>query len=246
MPKAIWWVVIVVAVGLAAGCARESTNDAVERKAYVDAISAASFYNHPSHVSHQGRRCLARAYVGVIGVSGLREEVTPQRIRDHPDDTPSDWGIELDDEHGKSLYKEAKLCLDLRAPVLSFLAGNFPFTLVDAQVACLDENLEDGLLSTLALASLVQGPDMRLKEGPARAVYRLFNSCIGMQGYLVLTLTDDSTPEAIEGCLRLQINEDLSQRVWVEVFKSGRDGDPTGTEPIAELRQIADACSALS
>lgn len=76
---------------------------------YTDAI--VDVFEEENEMSAGAQRCLAAAYVDAIGVDGFRDAgVTPDDIRDDPEATPEELGIELDDDDLAALSEAALSC----------------------------------------------------------------------------------------------------------------------------------------
>lgn len=154
---------------VAAACADESDEtgggseaSAEERQEYVDAIVAISESDDEAFtVEH--RTCVAESFVDGFGVDEIvAAGVTPDDIRDDPDDGPGELGLEFSDEQAASFYDRLTGCMDVRALIMEAFGGD---DLSQESVDCLDENLSDDLIERFLIMGFTQG-DPGFEETP--------------------------------------------------------------------------------
>lgn len=101
------------ALVLVAGCGGDDDDDAAAASTsgddYVAAISEA--FGDDPEMSDEAMTCVAEAYVEVIGVERFEEAgISPQDIRDNPDKTPEEMGLELTEADTTQLAEIALRC----------------------------------------------------------------------------------------------------------------------------------------
>jgi hypothetical protein len=152
-------------VGLVGGCAAallvtgcggdssdggEQDGGRADRADYVDAI--AEVQQDPA-ASEEANRCLAEAFVDVVGVEALAEAVTPDEIRDDPDTPPAEHGIEVDVEQGSRFVDLLSECSDIRGLMLDSIA-------IDSGpdvAACYDDTMDDELFRRYVVSVMFHG-----------------------------------------------------------------------------------------
>ena len=76
---------------------------------YVEAISES--FGEDAGLNDEAKQCVAEAYVEAIGVEAFKDaDVSPDDIRDDPDATEEDLGLELDEEQVAKLSEAALKC----------------------------------------------------------------------------------------------------------------------------------------
>lgn len=116
---------VVAAALVLTACGDDDSSDGEQggrdRGAYVDAIT--DVQQDPAATDDENR-CLAEAFVDVVGVDQLVEEVTPEEIRDNPDTPPAEHGIEIDAEQGARFVELLGECTDVRGLMLDSIAAD--------------------------------------------------------------------------------------------------------------------------
>lgn len=154
-----------VLVVAAAGCGDDDGGgtgtsgggDAGLRQDYVDAIvETAGDGEVPFTV--EDRTCMAESFVDGLGVDAMDEAgVTPDDIRDDPDSSPSELGLEFSGEQAADFYDRLSGCMNVRALFLEAMGagGELP----DEAVACIDENVSDDLLERFFTVGFTEGDE---------------------------------------------------------------------------------------
>lgn len=96
---------------VAAGCGDDDDDDDASTSGddYVAAISDA--FEDDGEMTDEAKTCVAQAYVEVIGVERFQEAgISPQDIRDNPDKTPEELGLELTEADTTQLGEIALRC----------------------------------------------------------------------------------------------------------------------------------------
>jgi hypothetical protein len=94
---------------VAAGCGDGDGSGGSSAGDYVDAITDS--FGEEAGLNDEAKRCVAEAYVEVIGVEDFKDAgVSPQDIRDDPDASPEEMGLELDEEQVAELSEAALKC----------------------------------------------------------------------------------------------------------------------------------------
>lgn len=96
---------------VAAGCGDDDDGSDASTSGddYVAAISDA--FEDDGEMTDEAKTCVAQAYVEVIGVERFQEAgISPQDIRDNPDKTPEELGLELTEADTTQLGEIALRC----------------------------------------------------------------------------------------------------------------------------------------
>lgn len=122
-------------------------------QAYVDAIMETS--EGDETLSEDQNRCFAEAVVAGLGVEAFEAAgVTPDDIRENPDDSPTDLGLEFSEEQADGFWDAANTCVDVRELFLESMSQGQELT--DAQKTCLGEGLDEEFIKTMFLASFTE------------------------------------------------------------------------------------------
>lgn len=122
-------------------------------QAYVDAIMETGVDDET--LTEDQNRCFAEAVVTGLGVEAFEEAgVTPDDIRENPDDSPSDLGLEFSEEQADGFWDAANECVDVRELFLESMSQGQELT--DEQKACLAEGLDEEFIKTIFLASFTE------------------------------------------------------------------------------------------
>lgn len=120
------------------------------RQEYIDALVEASGDPADSGFDAAQVECLATAYVDAAGTEVLAAAVTPDELRESPDASPAELGIEFPEGAGDVFYEQVSQCTDLRAALLDGLSEG------DAEVdECLDAAVDDELIKDYMVAVLI-------------------------------------------------------------------------------------------
>lgn len=121
-----------------------------DRGAYVDAITEVQ--QDPA-ATEEENRCLAEAFVDVVGVDQLVEEVTPEEIRDSPETPPAEHGIEIDAEQGSRFVELLAECTDVRGLMLDSIAADSGPDVAE----CFDQAMSDELFERYVVSIMFHG-----------------------------------------------------------------------------------------
>jgi hypothetical protein len=121
-----------------------------DRETYVDALAGA--LDDPA-LDADARQCFAASLVDTIGVGTLADKVDVDEI--DADFSPTDFGIEIDQEQGDQFYDRLSDCVDVRALFIGSLSAGQE--LPEATLACLEDNIDDDLVKRIIVASFTQG-----------------------------------------------------------------------------------------
>jgi hypothetical protein len=135
---------------VAAGAACSDSEEGGDRDAYVQVL--ADSLDDPA-LDADARECFAGSLVDTIGVDQLSDKVPVDEI--DADFTPTEFGIEIDDQQGDEFYDRLNDCVDVRALFLQSLSAGQD--LPEATVSCLEENIDDSLVERIIVASFTQG-----------------------------------------------------------------------------------------
>lgn len=134
-------------------------------QAYVDAIMETSADDET--LSEDQNRCFAEAVVSGLGVEAFEEAgVTPDDIRENPDDSPSDLGIDFSEEQADSFWTAANTCVDVRGLFLESMSQGQELT--EEQKTCLAEGLDEEFIKTMFLASFTEDTESFDEETTAK------------------------------------------------------------------------------
>jgi hypothetical protein len=150
-------VVVLAMAAIGAACGdddggSESSSD--EGQEYVDAIVASS---DDSELTDEENECLARAFVDAVGVDELQDAVSPDEIRQNPESTPEDLGINLDEDQADAFWEDVNDCMDVRAAFVEGITEGE--NLSEETIGCLEDAIDDDLLKRIFLTSLIEGED---------------------------------------------------------------------------------------
>jgi hypothetical protein len=121
-----------------------------DREVYVDALAGA--LDDPA-LDADARQCFAASLVDTIGVGTLSDKVDVDEI--DADFSPTDFGIDIDQEQGDEFYDRLSECVDVRALFIGSLSAGQE--LPEATLACLEDNIDDDLVERIIVASFTQG-----------------------------------------------------------------------------------------
>jgi hypothetical protein len=121
-----------------------------DRETYVDALAGA--LDDPA-LDADARQCFAASLVDTIGVATLSDKVDVDEI--DADFSPTDFGIDIDQEQGDQFYDRLSDCVDVRALFIGSLSAGQE--LPEATLACLEDNIDDDLVKRIIVASFTQG-----------------------------------------------------------------------------------------
>lgn len=141
-------ILVVAAAGVGAAYFL-TQDDNGDRDGYIDAV--AFLVQDGSDLSESEARCLAETTVDVVGVDALEEVATPEEIRDNPDRSLTDHGIEIDSGQGSDFFDGMVGCLDVRQRFIDGFADDFDQSVAD----CVDAAVDDDLFRRVAVASFV-------------------------------------------------------------------------------------------
>lgn len=161
---------VVGSMGLAScgddGGGTSASPAAEERAAYVDAVVESS---GDESYSDEENRCVAEAYVDVIGLDELRGAAAPDEIRDSPDSGPYELGIELDEARATVLYDALNHCVDLRRSMIDRIVADEQAP--EVATACIEEQLDDDLVRDVMVLLITQGNDALAQPSGAGSRY---------------------------------------------------------------------------
>jgi hypothetical protein len=116
---------------------------------YVAAIMETS---EDSTITEEQNRCFAEAVVDGIGADGFEAAgVTPDDIRESPDQSPTDLGITFDDEMKERFWGAVNGCVDVREMFVESMAQGQEIT--DEQRTCLSDGLDEEFVKAMMLAA---------------------------------------------------------------------------------------------
>ena len=121
-----------------------------DREVYVDALAGA--LNDPA-LDADARQCFAASLVDTIGVGTLVDKVDVDEI--DADFSPTDFGIDIDQQQGDQFYDRLSDCVDVRALFIGSLSAGQE--LPAATLACLEDNIDDDLVERIIVASFTKG-----------------------------------------------------------------------------------------
>jgi hypothetical protein len=131
------------------------------RDQYIQAIVDATGTEPDAGFDEGAVQCLATAFVDAAGTDAMSDAVSPEELRDNPDVSPTELGIEFPDDAGDVFYDEFSSCADLRALILASLAQG------DAEVqSCLEDAVDDELIKDYTVALFIGGLQ---QDDPERA-----------------------------------------------------------------------------
>jgi hypothetical protein len=152
LPLALVGLLSLAACGGDDGGAEASSG--ADEAAYVDAIAATA--DETTFPGEQGR-CVAQALVDAVGVDELSDAVTPEEIRNNPDASFDEFGIEIGEDDAQALYDGITGCTDVRQALIGSLTAEQGLS-PEAQ-QCLAQAFDDALLRDAIVATLTGGDD---------------------------------------------------------------------------------------
>lgn len=202
-------------------------------------------------LSDDDAQCVGEAYVDVIGVDELEAVVTPDEIRESPDNDHDDWGIELTDEQGTEIYRGIVDCSpDAGAAFTAGVAQGVTEGLTeespDAASAIDQQCLADADpadLEGFMGAALAQGDDFTPNDAQATELVDWIGGCGDLrQLFLTGFASDPSIPAGVPECLGENLDDQFIQDFWRAAFTSAGDtesmeGSPLMTELEGALTQ---------
>jgi hypothetical protein len=115
-------------------------------------VAAIMETSEDSTITEEQNRCFAEAVVDGIGVDGFSEAgVTPDDIRESPDQSPTDLGITFDDEKKERFWAAVNECVNVREMLIESMGEGSEMT--DEQRACLTEGLDEEFVKAMMLAA---------------------------------------------------------------------------------------------
>jgi hypothetical protein len=171
---------VAVAVGLVlvlAACGGDDESGGGDlREQYVDAIALAE-EDQDTPFSGDDVRCYAEAVVDGIGVDALEAGTTPAEIEQAGAFDPVTAGIELTEEDAEAVVDGVSTCVDLREVFLDQLGAEGSAT--PEQIACVDEEVDDELLESFYVASLMSGDDGEAQATASVELQAAAMPCLG-------------------------------------------------------------------
>jgi hypothetical protein len=131
------------------------------RDQYIQAIVDATGTEPEAGFDEGAVQCLATAFVDAAGTDALSDAVSPEELRDNPDVSPTELGVEFPDNAGDVFYEEFNSCSDLRGLILASLSQGD----TDVQ-ACLEDAVDDELIKDYTVALFIGGLQ---EDDPERA-----------------------------------------------------------------------------
>lgn len=220
---------------------------------YAEAIAFASQQEDPGDESDiafspDAADCYGQAFVDVVGLDELEANVTPDEIRDNPQNNHDDWGIEVTQEQGVEIFRQLVDCqpevLEEFGTAMSEAMNEGTDTPIDVDVECLADVDPSAIEEFMGAAVAADSDDVDPTPEQARAVVDWIAGCADLKSVMIDALAAESgfPPEAI-ACLEEGLSDELVREIFVTGFTSAPGDDFEDTPAGEEFTEVISRCA---
>jgi len=229
----------------------DTEDDDPQREASIDAIATSAQSTDPSDsddtpMPQQMADCYAESFVDEVGVDELKGKVTPDEIREKPENDHTDWGIEVSEDQGRAIFRGILDCdPDMMREFGEAMAesmnegGDFDQA-VDPD--CFADTDPDDIEDFMA-AGFANGDELKPTEEQARSMIDWLDQCIDFKKAIIASIAaDDSIPDSAARCLNEKIDEDTLKDFMVAGVVAGDDADIENTPEGKAFTEVITTC----
>jgi hypothetical protein len=194
----------------------------------------------------QMAQCYAESFVDEVGIDALKEKVTPDEIRDKPENDHTDWDIEVSEDQGRAIFRGIVDCdPDMMQEFGEAMAesmndeGDFNQA-VDAE--CFAKTDPDDIEDFMA-AGFAGGDELQPTEEQARSMIDWLDKCIDFKKAIIASITaDESIPDSAADCLADKVDEETLKDFMVAGVVAGDDADIENTPEGKAFTEVITTC----
>lgn len=236
----------VLLVVLAAACSGGGHHhDEADADAYRDALAASAqeaWSDGDTSFSAEATACYGSAFLDVVGLDRLAEQVTPEEIEDDPE---GDWNVDITEEEGVAIFREM---VDCESGVVDEFAGLFSRSInadsdspVEVDEACMAE-IDPSEIEGLMGSGISHPEDDRLSREHAAVITDWMMGCGDVRQMMLDELAAQADdPEGMAACLDGKVDDTLIREMLIAGY-TGDGAEPEETSEGAELQAIVLAC----